>query len=380
VTSCPRKKTLPPSARSSPDKTFKSVDLPAPLGPMIACTLFRSKAMDAPLDQPRHAARQEEHHQDHHRADQGVVMIGGAGAVVFQKRQQEGAEDRAVERAPAAQQHHHQEQARLAPTQLGRIDEAVERRVEIARDARDRSGDDEGHQLVAAGGEAERPGALLVAVDPSEHAAEGRAQEALQQEVRQHQRGEDEEIGGGPIGEVEQRLAEEREQRLLREVESVGAAEPGRLAEEIEEHLREGERHHDEVDAGRAQAQPADAERGEGGAEQRERQREERVDQLEAIGQPDQRIGREAEEGRVRQAHQPGVADQQIEADGEDAGDHRLAEELHPEAIADPGDGEQREGAREEDRLDAPRLVHRASAGTPKSPRGRQMSTAAITA
>ena len=78
----------------------------------------------------------------------------------------------------------------------------------------------------------------------------------------------------------------------------------------------------------------------------------------------------------MREADQAGEADEQIEADGEDASDHRLSQKLQPEAVAAERDRAERR--RRDEQEQAP--PHRPSKAGPSSPRGRQSSTAAMTA
>src|SRR5205823_864597 len=163
---------------------------------------------------------------------------------------------------------------------------------------------------------------------------------------------------------------EAEKSRALLDVEPIGTAQPRRVIEEVVEHLRERERHHDEVDAGRAQAQPADHQRRRRRAGETDRQRRERIHEAGRVTEPGEQIRGEPEERCVGEADQTRVTDEQIEAHREDAADHRLAHELQPEAIARKSHREQREGpGNEQDARDHP-----------ASPRGRRSRTAAITA
>src|SRR5712675_1229491 len=117
VTSSPRKRTRPAVARSSPERRLRKVDLPAPLGPMTACTRPSSKASEtsftaesapnrrvscsvwssgsatgAALQEAGEAAGEEEDHRDHQDRDQRVPMLGDPLAVVLDEGEEQGAE------------------------------------------------------------------------------------------------------------------------------------------------------------------------------------------------------------------------------------------------------------------------------------------------
>ena len=94
------------------------------------------------------------------------------------------------------------------------------------------------------------------------------------------------------------------------------------------DHLREGKRHHDEVDAAGTKHQGTGDQRKHRADGQCCRQRDEdrhrvvfRLDQC-------QRIAGQTEEGRMAQAHQSGIADQQIKAHCKDRQNHDLGEQL----------------------------------------------------
>jgi len=276
-------------------------------------------------------------------------------------------EDRA-ERGPvqgplASEKDGDEDQPRLPPSEDGRVDESVEGRVEHAGEAREDSGGDEGADLVAARAIAERPHAGLVDADSCQDASERGPHRAREQQIDRDQGGPDEEVRGPAVAEVEERLAEGGQAGALRDVEPIGSAQAGRFAEEVVEHLREGERDHHEVHAARAHAEESDHEGGHRGPREREGKGGERADEAGAVGEAGEEIGAETEEGGVGEAHDPGVSDQQIETHGKERSDHRLRRELHPEAIA----GERHEGERDgeygEGGADPSRSGHRWSAG-----------------
>src|SRR3989441_609778 len=390
VTPAPRKGITPPVARSSPERRFRKVDFPAPFGPMTAWTRPSAKARETPstaasapnrrvsapvcssasgtrgsLDEPGEPAGKEQHHRDHQRRDQRVPVIGPALAVMLDEREQQRSQRGPVQRAPAAEQDGDEDQPGLAPAELGGVDEAVQRSVEVSRETGQRSRDDERDQLITARRISEGPHPLIVAADPFQNPPVRRPQQAREQQVDENH--------GRPDGDI-RRCASLDGTRF--DVQAVGAAQRRRIVEQVEEHLREGERDHDEVHAGCAQAEPAD-DQGAGGRERdAEGKRHDRVHQVESVGEPRQQVRGKAEERRVREADEAGETDQQIQAHGEDGADHRFSQELQPEAIA--AESHRAQGRRRGEQKEPP--PHRPSKAGPSRPRGRQSSTAAITA
>src|SRR5437763_7694607 len=284
---------------------------------------------------------------------------------MLDERDQRSAQHRAVQRPFSSQQHGDQHQARLPPPELRRIHESVQRRVEVSGQPRDQRADDERGQFVPARREPQRAHARLVDADPDQYAAERTARHALQQQVGANERGPDRDVDGRPLRDW-----------TRRDVEPVRPAEPGRLVEEVEQHLRERKRDHHEVDAAGAQGEPADAEGDDSDAKQTQRKRGGKRSDAGAVAQTCEQGRGKAVESRMREADHPAVPDEEVEARGKDARDHHLGGELHPEAIGDQWN--QRQCRRHDEQRDADAPVHRAAC--PKKPRRRQSSTAAITA
>src|SRR5690242_1049384 len=126
-----------------------SVVLPAPLGPMTACTSPMASSSETSLtaasppkclDKPStrsigsgtarlemtaelhegkrktpQAARQEQDRGDDEKPHGQEPVLGLAGEKILQQHEDEGAEHRPVQCAHAAQDHHHEHAARLAP-------------------------------------------------------------------------------------------------------------------------------------------------------------------------------------------------------------------------------------------------------------------------
>src|ERR1700686_5205018 len=291
VRSWPLNRMVPEVARSSPDRRFKKVDLPAPLGPMTACTSPAVKAketLSTAASAPKRresctasstasatrasqdagdAAREEQYDDDDEAADQRAPVRRDLLAIVFDEGEEQRADHRAIQGPLAAQQHGHEQQPGLPPAELCRVDESVERGIEVPCEPRERASDDERDQLITLRREAERAHPLLIAADADEHVAKRRPQHPRQDQIYDNERHPDADVRSRTIGKVERPYA-----GAIVDIEPVGAAEIGRLVEHVVEHLRERQRHHDEVNAAGAQAEPADHDRSHGGASGAERQ------------------------------------------------------------------------------------------------------------
>src|SRR5262252_9680716 len=146
VMSLPPKRTWPASGTSSPVSWPIKVVLPAPFGPMIACSSPRSTASEMrseattppnrlvnpsisssgsamvgsgdesgaartvrngrPLEQAGDAAARKQHDQQQQGAENDLPVLGDAGQELFQHQQADGAEQRAERGAHAAEHDH----------------------------------------------------------------------------------------------------------------------------------------------------------------------------------------------------------------------------------------------------------------------------------
>src|SRR4051812_45631493 len=158
VTSSPRNVMRPEVARSSPERRFRNVDLPAPFGPMIAwmepasiCTETLSTAARAPKrrgspsvartasgtrspQKRRKSPGPREHGGDGQRSDERVPVHRPALGEVLDDDQEDGAERGAVQRSLASEQDRHEHEPRLLPSEEGGVHEAVQGRVEHSRE------------------------------------------------------------------------------------------------------------------------------------------------------------------------------------------------------------------------------------------------------
>jgi hypothetical protein len=125
------------------------------------------------------AAAEGQHadHEDH------ALHDGHPGAelrqVVLHGDDDRGADHRAEDRAHAAEQRHQHHLARHRPVHVGQRGELEDERLGGAGQAGQRGRQHEGQQLVAVGVVAERDGARLVLADRLQHLAEGRVDDAV---------------------------------------------------------------------------------------------------------------------------------------------------------------------------------------------------------
>src|SRR5438445_9980725 len=181
VTSSPSRRICPEVARNSPESRLRKVDLPAPFGPITACTSAGANDSDTPSTATRapkrrescfvsrtasamrfseetgDAAGKEEDHRDDERPDQRIPVGRDLLAVTLEEGEEQRADHRAMQGALATEQNRHQKQPRLAPAQLRWVDEPVQRRVEVAGDTGQRASQDEGDELVPMHGKSQGP-------------------------------------------------------------------------------------------------------------------------------------------------------------------------------------------------------------------------------
>ena len=296
---------------------------------------------------------------------------------VFQQQQHDRAQRPAPSMADAAEQHHDHDRGRLRPMQCRRADELVMVDEQRARQPRQRAGQHEGRQLQPEGGEAQRLHPHLVLADADQRPPETRIDQPVE---HQHHRGEQQHHQRGEL-----RIAGQVNpgQRLpARQVHAIFAA-PGLQADcQVVDHLREGQRDHDEVDAARSQRDRAHHRRERRRGQHRQRPRHQRIgDTLHAQDARD--IGAHAEERRMAQADQSAKAQDQIQAGGQQREDQHAPQEarveLQPEMRRDPGkDRGQREQHPRQGGQPGPSVRTGAHARAGNNPPGRKNSTAAI--
>src|SRR5437899_112470 len=272
VTSWPAKRVIPASGLRSPAIWPISVVLPAPLGPMTACvspsgtsrstrsvarrppklllspriTISGSAiAQDLSRQEPEQAALGEEHHEDQEQPQDDLPVLGQGGEHVLEPEEHDRADHGPEQRSHPAEDHHEHDLAGPGPVHelggevLGRVRE--QRAGEAAR----APGEDEGDELVAERREADRPRARLVGLRGPDDHAEASVDEPVAQDQEEHEQRQNEVVERVRVPEVDEpgELAARPERHPV--VAAIGLeADP-----EVVEHLREGERDHDEGDA-----------------------------------------------------------------------------------------------------------------------------------
>ena len=258
------------------------------------------------------------------------------------QEEEEGAEKRAEEGAHAAEQRHHEHVGGVEVVQrLDRHDGEVDR-VERAGQSREQAGQDEdkpahARHVVAAGA---RP--PLVLAQRLDDGAERRVEDAREQRQRAGHEQQDDVVFGGRVEQVDAQ-PEEVDGRHVDAAQAVLAAGQGHpLEDDVVDDLRQGERHHREVDAARARGEPADHRCRKAGDDDAERQSREpghaELDDRHAAA-----IGAEPEQGRVPEGEHAGIAVDEVEAHGEQPED----EDVHGERLVRR---EPREHRQEQDR------------------------------
>src|SRR3954454_22739821 len=144
----PPSETLPECGSRCPVSWLISVVLPAPFGPMMACssplatssetlsvatmppkrrTSFSTRSSGSatvePPEQAHDAATAEQHDQQKQRAHDQRPVFGELRQELFQQQIHHRADDRTEQRAHAPEDHYHHEVAGTGPVHRGRADE-----------------------------------------------------------------------------------------------------------------------------------------------------------------------------------------------------------------------------------------------------------------
>ena len=199
----PANTMVPASGASRPEIWLISVVLPAPFGPMMACSspgmhverqivgddeaaevlaqAFEPQhrfshgraSAQARRQMPDQAAAREQDDQHEHRSEDHLPMLGEAGQPFLREQIGGRADDRAVERAEAAEDDHDDQLARALPRHVGGAHELGGVGEQEARQAAEHAGDHIGRELKAVDVEAD--GRHADADSPSRRAARGRS-------------------------------------------------------------------------------------------------------------------------------------------------------------------------------------------------------------
>src|SRR5262245_32333043 len=246
VMSRPAKATRPESGAISPVSSPISVVLPAPFGPMTACSspagtlsVMSSDATTPPKrlvrpsiarsasvttlapQQSVDAAARIEHDQEEQRAQHDLPIFrdlhrhrllhewkrhraNDRRQELLEHQQRDRADQRAERRRHAAEHDHHDEIARARPVHGRRADEAGMVGEQRAGKAADRTGDDKARQSIAEGRETDRLHAPVVRARSLDHQAEARVHEPKDQIDRTDEQHEAQIVEDGAVGEIDQ--------------------------------------------------------------------------------------------------------------------------------------------------------------------------------
>src|SRR5262245_22018532 len=246
VMSRPSKRTAPESGAISPVSCPISVLLPAPFGPMMACSSPGGMASEMPseattppkrlvrlsiarrasatahaLQQTIDAAAREQHHQEKQRSEHDLpilrdfhrdLWLDHAGCDqpdqhrqrLFQHQKRHRPDKRAERRRHAAEHDHHDEIARARPMHGGRADEAGVIGKERACEPAERARDHEASQAIAIGWKADRPHATVVRARALHHHPETRVDQPPDQIDRGDEDEQAEIVEHSAVGEIEE--------------------------------------------------------------------------------------------------------------------------------------------------------------------------------
>src|SRR5712671_3226757 len=393
--------TRPASGASSPPSWAISVLFPAPLGPMMACSspgatssIMSSEAITPPKRLVRPSTRRSgsatahsrqnaidpaariQHDQQDHRAEDDRPIFGEARQPLLEHQKRDRADHRADHRAHAAQHRHHDEIARARPMHDGGTDEGGVVGEQHAGQPADGAGEEEADEPVAEGRKADRAHAPVVRARALDHHAEARIDDAPDQIEDGQQQSETQIIELHTVGEVD-RVAEAA---ATVDSETVVAAIAVEADRDVIDHLRKGERDHDEIDAAGAQAERADDE-----PEQRRRRNRQRPlhepGRYAFLGQDADHIAAEAEIGGMAETHHAAVTQNEVEAGGGEGEDDDAGEQSEREELAGQDHIDRQQRKKDEQRTDhdtAGGEEHAHFRSTGNRPCGRRTRTMAI--
>src|SRR5215216_4758563 len=371
VMSASSKRIRPLSGAISPVSSPISVVLPAPFGPMMACnspantaSVISSDAITPPkrllkpsicksasatahtFKQAVDAAAREQHHQQEQRTKDDLPIFSGACRQLLsrerqrqqadeqrqrflQHQQRHRADQRTERRCHAAEHHHHDEIARTCPMHHRGTDEARMIGEQRAGETAEAARDDETDETIAEGRKADRLHSAVVRARALDHHAEAGVHNAPAQ------------IDAGE----QQHQAQVIELRAIVEIDQVGelaAPANGQAViatvaveadADVVDHLREGERDHDEIDAAGTQRQRPDDERQQSRYRNCDRPLQKAGGEA-LIGQDADRIASDTQIDGMPEAHHATVAENEIEAGRRDRQDDDAGKERHQENIA----------------------------------------------
>src|SRR5262250_476697 len=392
----PFHRTLPAVGARRPAIMLSSVVLPEPLGPMMpmislgltvketavtatrpAKRLLSCRTSSATFRLPRaegahDASRHHEDGEDEDGAVEDGTELRAQVDGMRQPREDEGAHDGTEQGALAPQQDHGQHLHRLVDGEIARIDVARVVAVEPAREGGQRVADGEGEELVAEHVDAEGAREILIETDGPETASHPGVETPRTDQHGDGEADKGEVIPGDGAADGHHAAARPVDGGLARHHEAEGAVGEAVPVQDHEaDHLREGQRHHREVEGLQPELEADASHRHrEDDRRHRRRHRGDPEGQLVVGGEEIGHVGGDAEHRGMEHGELAGEAEDQIEGDGEDAVDEREDEDGEEEVAAHE-EGEGVEHA-PQDHLD--------DHSSPKRPEGRKRRMATRTA
>src|SRR6185295_8725383 len=286
VMSRPAKTIEPASGLSRPEIWLISVVLPAPFGPITACSspgmmsrlrssvttsppkllcsLARRSNGSATSQPPRQfaadadeTAAREQHDQYQDGTEDHLPMLGEAREPLLGQEVCGRADDRAMQRAQPAEQHHHDQFTRALPGHVGGADEFGGIGKEKAGEPTQHAGNHIGRELETEDVEADRRHADGILPYPAHYASEPRHDDGAAKQIAAEQAGERHVVEAVLV--LEQ--GETADRAACGDGQAVVAAIRRERAGDEERHLPERQRDHDEIDAAGTQADDAGQER-----------------------------------------------------------------------------------------------------------------------
>src|SRR5216684_2112396 len=240
------------STAASPPKTFLS---PVAFKPRSIIRLLRQARPPKSIKKTGQATGKEDHHHHNQGSHSELPVLGQraeqrlTGEGFLKEDVGERADDRAVQPSDPAEDEEDEDGCRVVPGKDLRIDESKLTSRKIAGQPCQRSGEDECPQLVEEGWKAQRAHPPFIDAQTCQGPAEGRNENAPEQEVDGQHDPEHEIVEVQWLLEIEELGSGELQLRLDVEVDAVRPSTELRIVEEVIEHLAEGQGDHDEVDA-----------------------------------------------------------------------------------------------------------------------------------
>src|SRR5579883_1354265 len=293
---------------------------------------------DEEADQPRRT--EEDHQEQQHAEDDRPDLLVIVREPEAHDLDDDDADDRADQRADAAEQRVEHDLRREHDAEHVGPDEAFMERIETTGEAGDGAREREDDRLQVLDPVAQKSEPRLLLAHAGKRKPELRAREKAAQEIDQDDGREREIVEDRPLGEF---IASRRHRRDRRD--AVLAAQIIPSSRQAIGGIGAGERaERDEDDRRRAPAEQqkaAEQERKQEADQDRRRDHHEDRGDVEVAREQRDAVTRRAEEQRLTEAHDPGIAPDQVEADGEEREDEHARDENRQIVFENKGeDGE----------------------------------------